>query len=103
VLLFYAASVKPDHVRLVAEIAASIQAQYGEHICPYAIVDATAPLDPSGFDGLPILQDADGAFRRIYHTTTTSALLIRPDGYIAYCCAPVRSDCLTKYLGRIFS
>ena len=103
VLLFYAESVKPDHVRPVVEMAASIRTRFGEHICPYAIVDATATADLSGFEGLPILQDADGAFRRTYHTTTTSALLIRPDGYIAYRCAPVRSDCLAKYLERIFS
>jgi pentachlorophenol monooxygenase len=102
VLLVYAGSVKPDHVRPVVEMAASVQARYGEHIRPYAIVEATATGNLSGFDSLPVLRDADGAFRHIYHTTTTTALLIRPDGYIAYRCAPVRSDCLTKYLERIF-
>ena len=101
-LLVYAGSAKPDQVRAVEEIVASIQARYGGHIRPYAIVEATATGNLFGFVRLPVLQDADGAFRRTYHTTTTSALLIRPDGYIAYRCAPVRSDCLTKYLERIF-
>ena len=101
VLLFYIDSIKPDQVQPITEIAAPIRARYGEHIRPYVIVDATANI--SGLDGLPILRDADGAFGRIYHTTTTSALLIRPDGYIAYRCAPLQSDRLTRYLERILS
>ncbi|HJU04536.1 MAG TPA: FAD-dependent monooxygenase, partial [Nitrospiraceae bacterium] len=100
VLLLYAGPVERDHIRLFGEIAASVQARVGEHIRSYVIVDANA--NPSAFGGLPVLHDADGAFRRIYDTAQTSAYLIRPDGYIAYRAFPVRSDSLISYLEQIF-
>jgi FAD binding domain-containing protein/aromatic ring hydroxylase-like protein len=100
VLLCYAGSVERDHARCFSAIAASLQARFGGCIRPYAIVDKSADL--SELDGLPVLRDADGAFGRVYDTATTSAFLIRPDGYIAYRCAPVRSASLMRYLERIF-
>jgi 2-polyprenyl-6-methoxyphenol hydroxylase-like FAD-dependent oxidoreductase len=99
VLLFYVGSGGRDEVQLVAEIATSLRARFGEMIRPYAIIDGSPNL--IAFGGLPVLQDTDGAFRRVYDTAATSAYLIRPDGYIAYRCSPVRSDSIITYLKRM--
>ncbi len=103
VLLFYIDSIQPDDGQSITEIAASIRARYGQYIRPYAIIDAAATADLHEFDALPMLQDTDGSFRRIYHAAAGTAYLIRPDGYIASRCAPVRSIYLAEYMERIFS
>lgn len=99
VFLFYASSARQDH-HLFADIAVSLRGRFKENIFLYVITDGHATL--STLDGHPVLQDTDGAFRRVYDTATTSAYLIRPDGYIAYRCAAVRFDSLLRYLERIF-
>lgn len=103
VLLFYIDSTQPDDGQSIPEIAASIRARYGQYIRPYAIIDPAATADLHELDALPVLQDTDGAFRRVYHAAAGTAYLIRPDGYVAYRGPTAQCDALLKYLERIFS
>ena len=100
VLLLYAGSAGQDYHPVIAEIDTSLRARFGEDIRLYAIIDGNVALP--AFDGLSVLEDADGTFRRVYDTATASAYLVRPDGYIAYRASPVRSDSLIRYLECIF-
>jgi 2-polyprenyl-6-methoxyphenol hydroxylase-like FAD-dependent oxidoreductase len=101
VLLLYVDSGESNVIAAGADIAASVRARYGTLIRSYMIVDERA--HSSAHEGLSVLRDPEGGFRQAYGVTAACAYLIRPDSYIAYRCAPVRSDCLTKYLERIFS
>ena len=101
VLLFYIDSIQPDDGQSITEIAASIRARYGQYIRPYAIVDPAATADLHEFDAPPMLQDADGAFRRVYHAAAGTAYFIRPDGYVAYRGPTAQCDALLKYLARV--
>jgi 2-polyprenyl-6-methoxyphenol hydroxylase-like FAD-dependent oxidoreductase len=101
VLLLYVDSGEPNLIAVGAEVGASVQARYGKLIRSYMIV--AQAVRPWTIHGLPVLRDTDEQFRRVYPGTPSSVYIIRPDGYIAYRCAPVRSDCVIKYLERILS
>ena len=52
--------------------------------------------------GLPMVEDAEGGFRRLYDVTSMSAYLVRPDGHVGYRPHPLRLERLRGYLQRIF-
>jgi 2-polyprenyl-6-methoxyphenol hydroxylase-like FAD-dependent oxidoreductase len=89
-----------NEARHLAEIAAALRRQYGTSLVAYAITAAGAA--PAIIEGLSIVEDSAGEFRRLYDVAAMSAYLVRPDGYIGYRAHPLRLDRLQAYLRRIF-
>lgn len=52
---------------------------------------------------LPVLHDADGAFRAAYAADGVGAFLIRPDGYLGYRARPPSADGVVDALARVFA
>ena len=89
-LLLYAdTSAEEEQVLGLEKLAAAIRQSSGGQVHPYLI---TAPdLSVPALVDLPVLRDADSAFRDAYGVggSGTAAYLVRPDGHVGFRTRPV--------------
>jgi 2-polyprenyl-6-methoxyphenol hydroxylase-like FAD-dependent oxidoreductase len=85
--------------RRLAELAAALRASYGNDLRIYGITALGAPAVTTA--GLPMVEDTEGGFRRLYDVADMSAYLVRPDGYVGYRAYPLQLERLRAYLRRI--
>ena len=52
-------------------------------------------------EGVPVVEDTAGEFRRVYDVRGMSAYLVRADGYFGYRAHPLQWGRLDAYLQRI--
>jgi hypothetical protein len=66
--------------RGLADLGAALRERYGDHLVAYGI---TAPGGAAvTVEGVPVVEDTAGEFRRGYDVRGLSAYLVRPDGYV---------------------
>jgi pentachlorophenol monooxygenase len=80
--------------------AGAARERAGGQIDVHAVL--AAGLGPADLQ-LPVVTDADGAFRQVYGASASAAFLIRPDGYLAYRAPTVAAAGIESALGRVFS
>jgi 2-polyprenyl-6-methoxyphenol hydroxylase-like FAD-dependent oxidoreductase len=85
--------------RGLADLAAALRVRYGDRVEVYGITT------PGGaavtVEGVPVVEDTAGEFRRGYDVKGMSAYLVRPDGYVGYRAHPLQWGRLDAYLRRI--
>jgi pentachlorophenol monooxygenase len=81
-------------------IAAAASERAGGRLDVHAVLAAGIE---AGDLQLPVLEDADGAFREAYGASGPSAFLVRPDGYLGYRASPAGAEGVVGALGRVFA
>jgi len=84
-------------ITTTSELAARLIERFGECLRVYTLVPPDLPVPACG----RVLRDSLGGFARGYHLDGTTAVVVRPDGYVGSRAQDPDLDTLTAYLDRI--
>jgi 2-polyprenyl-6-methoxyphenol hydroxylase-like FAD-dependent oxidoreductase/heme-degrading monooxygenase HmoA len=101
-LLWADAAAEEDQLLDLEKLAVAVRQSSQGQVHPYLVADPDARV-PVLVD-LPVLRDADAAFREAYGVagTGTAAYLIRPDGHVGFRSRPVHEAPLREHLAGVF-
>jgi 2-polyprenyl-6-methoxyphenol hydroxylase-like FAD-dependent oxidoreductase/heme-degrading monooxygenase HmoA len=102
-LLWADAGTDEERLLQLEQLAAAVRRDTDGQVHPYLLTDPAARV-PAMVD-LPVLRDADGAFRAAYGVagSGTAAYLVRPDGHVGLRAQPATEDVLREHLSRVFA
>lgn len=87
--------------KALQEIATSVSQKYADSVAVHLVVGGVSrPAELAGWSG-SILHDAALSFHERYGSATTSAYLLRPDGYVGFSSQPANAADLESYLSRL--
>jgi len=86
---------------VLREYASTIRRLYGDRVRVYLALTPGAEFGNIDPDSVVCVHDIEGSLHRRYGATAGRLFLVRPDGYVGFCCEPHQLDALLDHLKNV--